>query len=291
MFESAVLEQVRPCEIAGFGYLLHVGTNESIAAAEADLRSLIRLLLIDNATADWLAMSGLTEGRLQTIRERIEAEPKRRPGTVSEVDPTRYLDFYDLGTIIKRNWGKFKDALGPRQSEFFFYFSRLADLRDPDAHNRLLLPFEMELVAGIAGEIRNRVTIFRSTMGPNKEYYPNIETVVDSLGTRFERPNSAHPLFIESGIELRVGDVIKFMCSGWDPNGRELNWALHFDPIPTQPSDTATGTEATLTARIAEWHVKESLNIRIVLTSSGAYHRKGPYDDELWFVYSVAPPS
>jgi hypothetical protein len=70
------------------------------------------------------------------------------------VDPRLiyYADFYDLGTIIEKNWSLFKDVFG-ELNRLRVYLHDLERLRDPDAHRRELLPHQKHIVLGVSGEL------------------------------------------------------------------------------------------------------------------------------------------
>ncbi|MEE3127442.1 MAG: hypothetical protein VX494_09545, partial [Actinomycetota bacterium] len=175
---------------------------------------------------------------------------------------------------------------------FGVYFDRLDQFRNPPAHSRELLPFERDLLAGMAGEIRNRVTIYRSEMGPSREYYPRIEWVRDSFGNS-SASEDARMQDVFTKVRLAIGQQVTFQCRGWDPQGRDLNWRLEEQGIGRPRLDTATGTDVTLSFTAAREHVGDSLSVAIVLVGSGEYHRYGPgsYDGVAAFHYAVSPPT
>jgi hypothetical protein len=269
-----------------------VSANESIAAAEVDLRGLIREVLSTRYGESWLDQAGLSSDSIAHASGRLDAERKRRPGTRVSEETIDYLQFYELKTIIEKHWEMFRPILGPKLGEFRTYFDRLNDLRDADAHNRVLLPFERDLVSGIAGEIRNRITIFRSEMGPKREYYPRIESVVDNFGTAYDFAAEAYPGPVYSDLELTVGTTVEFDCAGWDPHGRELSWMLRTTNSSGETSvrDEASGTNARLRFSIDSREVGEGLRANLHVTSDGKYHRHGVYDDWVTFIYHVVPP-
>lgn len=267
--------------------------SESIGSAEVDLRGLIRDVLSVSLDSDWLASAGLNQRSIDQALERIDAERKRRPGTRTSEEIVDFLQFYELKTIITQHWELFAPILGPKLREFQTYFDRLNDLRDADAHNRELLPFERDLLSGIAGEIRNRITIFRSEMGPKREHYPRIESVSDSFGTRYAFASGQWQGPVYSELELTVGTTLEFACAGWDPQGRELTWALRTMNAGnhTIEQDQASGTDVRLKSSISAQDVGEHFRANIYITSSGEYHRHGGYDDWTTFVYDVTPPT
>ena len=58
---------------------------------------------------------------------------------------------------------------------------RLDNIRNAVGHSRPLLPFERDLLSGIAGQIRNQVTIYMSTQDEAGDIYPRIESVTDQI--------------------------------------------------------------------------------------------------------------
>lgn len=59
---------------------------------------------------------------------------------------------------------------------------RLGGFRHPAKHSRTLVPFEVSLVDGIVGEIRNLIAKYRNTQGLDMKYYPEIDQITDSFG-------------------------------------------------------------------------------------------------------------
>ena len=152
-------------------------------------------------------------------------------------------------------------------------------------HSRSLREFERDLVNGIVGELRNLVVIYRSQKGPDMEYYPRIEQVIDSFGNSSEGTEE-----VETGLRLKVGDTVQFECRGWDPQDRTLLWDLFGGLYATTPLGTAEGSAVSLTLTITEQMVREKLTIVIWMKSSGKYHRHTNNDDFCAFRYTVVPP-
>jgi hypothetical protein len=100
---------------------------------------------------------------------------------VTSVDLLDYSDLFDLLTMSEEDWSRVAPALG-KGKEVLSLLKRLDDLRNNVAHGRQLVPFEVHLFAGIAGDIRNRVTIYMSTQDPSGNNFPRIESVTDEFG-------------------------------------------------------------------------------------------------------------
>lgn len=257
--------------------------GEAIGLVETDLRNLVLEVL----GPEWLAKSKCDPA---VLKERVEAEVKRRPGGVVDRNLIGYTEFYELGEIIECNWTDFAPVWRSKQY-FKAVFSRLSDFRNPDAHNRSLLPFEVALVEGWAGEIRNTVTLYRSGKSVDMEYYPLAESVTDSFGTVAGiKPSGVHNTGEVVPIRLGVGDTVQFACRGWDPQGRDITWTLI--RIGRGEIDRQVGTAVTLTWAVEEADVGESCAVLIYMTGSGKYHRLNAEGHDLTHVmqYSVNPP-
>ncbi len=203
--------------------------DENLHLVEVTLRDLISDLVpnVENL--------GMTEGRLASWADRREEERKRRVGTVIDEHLLSYADFTDLETIISRNWADFKDCFGDL-TRLKTYLHRLGALRNPGAHSRALLPFEQALIAGMTGEIRQQVTVFRSEgMGTSEpEHFPRITEVRDPFGNRtagLTKPTA--PPMVNTGLVLRPGDALVLTGSGWDPHDGPLVWHVALNRGPT----------------------------------------------------------
>jgi hypothetical protein len=266
-----------------------VDPTEWIAAVEQDLRSLIETVLGTTFGFDWIQSSGLTQPRLEQLSQRRDEEMKRRQGGTVDSNLLRYSNFFELKIIIDKHWEKFKEVLGDKKS-FDVYFDRIEGFRNAPAHSRELLPFERNLLAGLAGELRNRITISRSTMGPNKEFYPRIESARDSFGQEYV-PSAWGDIGIQAPISLMVGQEVEFLCRSWDPNGRELTWSLEHQTVGRPRFDEGQGDQVSLKMIITEQLVGDGLNVAIMLRGTSRFHRNvGEYDDSVAFHYRVLPP-
>lgn len=154
-------------------------------------------------------------------------------------------------------------------------------------HSRELLPHERALAEGIAGEIRNLVTVWRSARGPDMQYDPVIEATTDSFGN-----SSTADDFIatRTGLRLQVGDTVSFSCRGRDPQGRVLRWTVSKTGHVSTRTPSVEGAEVELSWVVTEQDVIEMLYLEITLFASGRYHRYGNYDDQRRFKYAVDPP-
>lgn len=250
---------------------------EAINVVETVLRRAVRQVLGDS----WHEGTGVDRAKLE---DRREEERKRRTGATVDADLLSYTHLYELKQIIKKRWAEFKPIFA-KEDRFFVYMKRLEDFRNAPMHCRSLLPFERALLEGIAGELRNELTLWRSSQAPDMSWYPTVESITDSLGNLIPTGISVTP------SRLQVGDEITFRCVGWDPQDRELNWTLNAMAMQGPQLDRQVGTEATLTWHISPAHVAEQSIVTISMLSSGEYHRQlGGYDFLATVFYAVDPP-
>jgi hypothetical protein len=259
------------------------GPADAITSAENTLRELISSTLAALEGPDWIGTSGVSEDRLQRMRDRLAEEARRRRGTVIEQRLLYYSDLTDLKTIIDRRWIDFKRCLSDKRATDV-YLDRLVDLRTAQMHGRELLPFERQLADGISGEFRNRVTLYRSGTGPNCEYFPRIEYVRDSFGNIAHGHGSART-HLETGLTLHPGDVVTFECHAWDPEAASYSWEL-FSDRPHTPSGFAGGSYVWT---VAAQDIAERRQLLFYLVSDRSYHRHSTYDDSVGLTYRVLP--
>lgn len=256
---------------------------------ENDLRFVIRENRTSGAEETWLR-GVLGDSAVQVIIERKVSEASRRkPARVSEL----LLDYTTLAELRKClnaiDWARVGSSLG-KKAEFDLLLKHVERYRNTVAHSRELLQYEVALLEGVAGIIRTRVTIGRSSMDQDSEHYPVIEYMRDSFGNEATKLNPSEAwTSMRTGLTLQVGDVVTFTCRGWDAQGRELTWTLSDFTGPTRA--TATGTETQLRWVVGEEDVGASANIKIGVRSSGRYHRHSGHDQSVIFAYAVSPPT
>lgn len=254
--------------------------NQALADAENALRDFIADVLAEKFGSTWLTQCGATTDRIASWQERKQAEEKKQGAGVEE-RPLYYADFYDLSTILRKNWnGPFAEAFGELK-KFEVLLGQLEDLRNPVAHRRELLPHQKHLAVGISGEIRSRIVRYRSKRDRVDDVFPRIESVRDNLG----HISSAGNKSVQTGATLRPGDVVDFVVTASDPEGLPLQYSLYArydDKLEWQ-------AENMLSTRISEKHVGRRFGIAVMIRSARDYHAVADYDDFVEFVYSVLP--
>jgi Swt1-like HEPN len=262
--------------------------SDAINAVEIVLRDLIEQVLTEEYGEQWIEQCGTPE-KIEKWRERKVEEAKKRDGTTTEQRLLHYSDFTDLAPIIKKHWELFKPCLGDRKT-FDVYMHRLDEFRNAPMHSRALVPFEGALAEGMAGEIRNKVTIYRTGRDPVDRHFPRIEYVRDSLGNVATNilPPSPVTDILQTGLTLYPGDEISFECSGWDPEDGPLKWTMQLLP-GGQPLVEEQGRQVSFMWRVTEANISAQTFVRVRLISDRPWHRTTDNDDMKTFTYTVLP--
>jgi len=262
---------------------------DAIRRVENVLRDLIEETLRGKYGDVWFTRLGVSEEQLTSWRGRQEEDRRRRGSEAAEERLLYYADLHDLGPVLRKNWELFSACLGDLK-EIEVYLGRLDDLRNPQAHSRGLLPFEEQLVLGISGDIRQRITVHRSRQTPEAEFFARIESVKDSLGNVIVSSGS-RTLPLGPAAILRVGDEVVFSCSGWDPNGQPLEWELQIRHAGGMPTGTAQrwSTRENLVWRVSEADIGQSVEAFIAMRSRGRYHAHPGWDGLVTAAYTVLP--
>lgn len=267
----------------------------ALTTCETALRSLMTATYSAAYGPDWLTkVAG--SGTLQTWVERANHELRSRGGRGAIAVPAAglsYANFYDLVSIAEGHWEPLAAALGKQQSVLPL-LRRFDNLRNAVGHSRPLLPFERDLLSGIAGQIRNQVTIHMSTRDEAGDLYPLIESMADSFGRRIECVTYDGEMagFVSTfDVILRPGDLVTFDCVGVDPQGRDLTWRGMSAGTSMEPVTAASGTSATLVWPVTDSDVNETQVVQIYMeTADAKYHRFGSWDHRGAFAYRVRPP-
>jgi len=262
-----------------------IDATQALRDAENALRDFV-VLLLSKDSADWIARCGVSPDRIEKWKERKATEIKRQEAGVVEERLIYFADFYDLKSILKKNWsGDFSAALGDWRT-FEVYLGELEKLRDADAHRRELLPHQKYLILGISGEIRNRIVRYRSKMETPDDCFPRIESVRDSLGNIWVPGNDKSDLkAVRTNIALRPGDIVDFVVTATDPEGLLLQYAVDIPGLP--PSKWQSNSN--LQFVVDESHISRIFGLEVSILSTRRYHARQLNDDSVIFLYNVLP--
>jgi len=253
--------------------------TKALKEVENSLRDFISALMSEEKGDDWIESCSISPDRIIQWKERRETERKKQQFGTPENRLLYYSDFYDLSSIIAKNWNdKFIAALGDKATILLF-LKILDDFRNPDAHRRELLPHQKHLIIGISGEIRNRIVLYRSKKETGEDYFPRIESVRDNLG------NLCTPdeMFADTKLILRPGDKLTFVVTATDPLGEALEYqCVSVGPEPWQENNI-------IEIVIEDKHIAKKQTFYVSIRSKRNYHAKNFFDDVASFNYTILP--
>jgi hypothetical protein len=251
--------------------------TKALKEVENSLRDFISYLMTLEKGEEWIEKSGASADRIIIWKERREVENKKQKFSTPEQRLIYYSDFFDLSTILDKNWNKnFEEALGERKTILLF-LKILDDFRNPDAHRRELLPHQKHLILGISGEIRNRIILYRSKKETGEDFFPRIESIRDNLGNYYLLDGKS----INENLILRPGDFLSFVIAANDPLGEPLEYCCY--------GETDWQIENSITINIETKHIAKTRGFMLCIRSKRDYHAKDKYDDFGIFTYTILP--
>ncbi len=115
---------------------MQIDITQALKDTENALRDFIASILRKKFGENWVEKCGISNERIQQWQARKAEEEKRQKFGAVEERLIYYADFYDLETILHKNWqGEFNEALGDWKT-MKVWLDELGKLRDPDAHRR-----------------------------------------------------------------------------------------------------------------------------------------------------------
>jgi len=262
-----------------------VDVNQALTDAENSLRDFIASVLSRKLGSDWIEKCGVSSDRVAKWKERKATEAARQVAGVVDERLIYYADFYDLPTILQKNWnGEFAEAFGEWRT-MDVYLGELGKIRDPDAHRRGLLQHQEQLAFGIAGTIRTLIVRHRSRMETADDCFPRIESAHDNYGNVWSAGPSAG-MGVHTSTNLRLGDALQLFVTARDPEDLALTYGIMRGFGTSITWQQSSEFEFTIEERDIGTHFSVTLFIK----SSRSYHAQGNYDDAIKFWYTVLPP-
>ena len=272
-------------------------STDEILIVEVAVRQVITEILSTAFGKDWISRCGIDENQIKLWRSRQAKEQRERPYASPERPLFDYAQITQLYPIMERHWDLLEPCLLDRERTLF-YLRRLEPLRNTLMHGRRLLKHECDLVAGICGELRSVVTKYKTHHAG--EFYARIEQIVDSFGNSTPALNKDFGLASKNVSRcnelLRIGDIVNFTATAFDPEDLEVEWQLDVQrtEVPFDHSAFAnptSGYNVSLEWRVSDNDVGESIWVAVFLRAKADHLRYGSYDDLAFYQYRVAPPS
>lgn len=192
---------------------------------ENTLRRIINQILGTEDNTDFK----VSHKRLEKWKEKREIETKKYKGFNPEMRIIYYSDFYDLKTIIIKNWEKFKEILINKR-RFEVLFDLMENFRNTISHGRKIMSYEENMVKGITGDLKTTLTRYHNKNENKDDFFIKILKISDNLGNCIEHCKKPLMMLIVQG-ELRVGDYLEIDIEAHDPKDREIEYRIFNENI------------------------------------------------------------
>lgn len=163
----------------------------------------------------------VTENRISQWILKRNIEQKKNNGILFENRILFYSDFYDLETIIDKNWESFLPVLNDKK-RWLVFFKEVEKFRNTIAHGRQLIKSQEDLLSGIVMDLKNSMTIFHNKNNMKEDFFIEIIRITDNLGNSWGKSiyeRSKPPI-------LREGDEYEINVEANDPKDREIEYRL-----------------------------------------------------------------
>jgi hypothetical protein len=158
--------------------------------------------------------------RTEKWKEKKEIQRKKSNGILLEKRLIFYSDFYDLKTIVDKNWEIFLPIL-KNKKRFEIFFKEVENYRNTVSHGRSLTLGQENLLNGILSDLKNLITIHHNRNEMNDDYFIRITQVNDNLGNVWDDIiNQIKPI-------LRVGDDYEIIIEANDPKDRKIEYCIN----------------------------------------------------------------
>ena len=254
-----------------------IDVDKSLRDIENFLRNNIMYILKNQYGNDWEKHLGVTEERLEVWNNRMLEEGKRLKGQSIENRKIYYSDFYDLKTIIIKNWDIFKNCFGEKKI-IEHQLSQLESFRNPNAHNRDLLDYQKHLLVGYIGDIKNGIMKFRGDIEKKSTYFPEYDSI--NINGKIYKNESAHLKEL-----FRYGDEIEISVYIIAPNTQKLLYKLS-DGYCVSKGEWTSSNHFKIKIEDKQYG---KINKTLYYKSDAEYHLYKDYDGLITITYTVVP--
>lgn len=181
---------------------------------ENTLRSLIIDLIGDSDTSPYK----VSEERIAKWKEKRDVEIKKYKGVLNERRLIYYSDFYDLKSIIDKNWPVFLSVFTDKK-RFEVFFAEVEKFRNTIAHGRVLTLSQEYLLKGITSDLKNLITIYHNKNEMKEDFFVRIIKICDNIGNVWPSKPNPEPI-------LKVGDEYELYVEANDPKDRLIEYQL-----------------------------------------------------------------
>lgn len=265
-----------------------------VDSAEAWLRRLVHLALIDKFGADYI--TGGSGRWKKSLVDHVSTKKREAPEKYQrEVDGTTLEQLIDI-VCHPQAWLLFKDGLieaypdGVAEARTFL--DRIRSIRNDVSHGRQCSVRQLERAICYSNDIADSVKSYFEALNMTREFnVPTFVTCNDNVGNSEQISPGAYYRAIDlSGANkkrLYPGDILVAEMEvdpSFEGAGYDVEWCLK-----TQPGARGSGKLARI--EITTKHVGERLELQFKLKTKKDWHRdSGGYDDLVDLYYKVLPP-
>ncbi|MEO0046960.1 MAG: hypothetical protein RL705_2151 [Bacteroidota bacterium] len=185
-----------------------------------EYENLLRKIVLE-FLAEEISEYKISEERTSKWLEKKEIEAKKNKGILFEKRLIYYSDFYDLKTIILKNWDKFMPVF-LNKKRFEIFFDEVESYRNTVMHGRNLTKSQNLILEGILTDTKNLKTVYHNKNEMKDDFFIRIDRVSDNLGNIW----GSDLLSLDRPV-LRVGDEYEVLVEATDPKGREIEYDIY----------------------------------------------------------------
>lgn len=179
----------------------------------------LRRLIISIIGSEDNSKYKVSSSRIEKWKEKRAIEVAKNKGLQFENRILYYSDFYDLKTIIDKNWNLFLPILSNKK-RFDVFFKELENYRNTISHGRNLTTSQNLLLEGILIDLKNTITIYHNKNEMKEDYFIRIIKINDNLGNIWDSK------LTEKTPVLRVGDHYELTIEANDPKNRPIEYKI-----------------------------------------------------------------
>jgi len=161
----------------------------------------------------------VTEDRISIWKEKKENARKKSKNTLKEERLIYYSDFYNLKSIINKNWEKFVPIFHNKK-RFEVFFDEMESFRNEIAHGRDLTSSQENMIAGILNDLKTLIAIYHNKNEMKDDYFIKVLKICDNLGNIWEINKRSWE------VTLREGDYYELIIDAFDPKGRKIKYKI-----------------------------------------------------------------
>lgn len=182
----------------------------------------LKHIIIDVLGASDQADYNISDDVKEKWFEKRSFESQKNDGFLTEKRILFYADFFDLKTIISKNWDEFEPVLKNKE-RFLVFFNEVNQYQNLMNLGKALTKSQEEMLSGILADLKNNYSIFTNKKNQRNKHFVVINSISDNIGTTWEpqqHKTTTKPV-------LTVGDSYELLIDANDPKDRDIEYELY----------------------------------------------------------------